>query len=218
MPEDPVMHHVSASDTASADESAFVDGQGPDGRETIHIDRGGPDGRIASADATPDGKVTDRIEGRASGKDDMELRVAENLVGRLNQLGGAWHTPELLRAGARDERGIDCVARDDAGLDLLIQVTTTERQAWQQLANKPQIERSAESVVVVQAIRTAIVAKATRAAPDIVLALDATDSPRHALRSVANSFCDQHGEWAASIGFAQIWLVGPTSGLVHRLC
>lgn len=217
MPEEPVVHHVSDTDTVSVYESAFVDGLGPDGSETIRIARDGPDGRIASADATADGKVTDHIEGRASSKDDAELRVAVNLVGKLNQLGASWHAPELERASARDERGVDCIARDDAGKDLLIQVTTTEREVWQQLRHDPHVERSAEGAAVVDAIRTAIAAKATRAAPNIVLALDATDSPRHALRSVAESFREQHGEWAAGIGFAQIWLVGPVTGLVQRL-
>ena len=213
-----VDRNLTVADYGAAAESAFVDGLGGDGSETIRVARGGSDGRVASADATPDGKIADRIEGRASHKDHAEFRVAANLVSRLNQLGANWRSPELLRADAREERGVDCIAHDGAGNKLLIQVTTTDQDAWGQLARDSLVVRGVTSVAVVEAIRAAIAHKATRAAPDVVLALDATDSPRAAFRSVADSFRDQHGRWAASIGFREIWLVGPVVGLVQRLC
>jgi hypothetical protein len=52
---------------------------------------------------------------------------------------------------------------------------------------------------------------------EIVLALDATDSPRYALRAVADAFQAQHVAWAAGVGYQAIWLVGPVADLVHRL-
>jgi hypothetical protein len=217
VPEDPTIHHVFDDDVASGYESAVVDGLGRDGDERIAVDRGGPDPRVASANAFAAGPITDRIEGKASHKDHAELRVAQYLVQRLNQLGEDWHDPQVLRASSRDERGVDCVARDSDGRPLQIQVTTTEREAWKQLADVLCIERSAANDAVVEAVRTAIDCKATQADPDVVLALDATDSVRAAFRSVAGKFRDQHGRWAAEIGFQEIWLVGPAVGLVHRL-
>jgi hypothetical protein len=219
VPDNPAVRHVSLADVGSSYESFYVDGHGDDGSATIRISRGGPDGRVASADATPEGEITDRIAGKASHKDRVELRTAQNLIARLNQLGADWGAPELQGAGHREERGVDCIARDDAGNELLIQVTTTDREPWAQLAREPLIVRSGVArAKVVDAIYTAIARKATRAAPDILLALDATDSPRAAFRSVVDSFRSRHGEWAMSIGFREVWLVGPVVALVQRLC
>ena len=217
VPEDPAIHHVFDEDAASSYESAVVDGLGRDGDERIAVDRGGPDPRVASANAFIAGPITDRIEGNASHKDHAELRVARYLVQRLNQLGADWRDLQLLRASSRDERGVDCVARDTDGRTLQIQVTTTERKAWKQLADVPSIERSTANDAVVEAIRASIENKATQADRHVVLALDATDSVRAAFRSVAGKFREQHGRWAAEIGFQEIWLVGPAVGLVHRL-
>lgn len=144
--------------------------------------------------------ITDRIEGKASHKDHIELRVAQNLITRLNQLGAYWHAPRLVRAGHREERGVDCSSRDDVGNELLIQVTTTDAEAWVQLAREPLIVRDDVAYArVVDAIRAAIARKATRAAPDILLALDATDSPRAAFRSVVESFRSQHSRVMTSL-------------------
>jgi hypothetical protein len=151
-----VDRNLTVADYGAAAESAFVDGLGGDGSETIRVARGGSDGRVASADATPDGKIADRIEGRASYKDHAEFRVAANLVSRLNQLGANWRSPVLLRADAREERGVDCIAHDGAGNKLLIQVTTTDQDAWGQLARDSLVVRGVTSVAVVEAIRAAI--------------------------------------------------------------
>ena len=219
MSDNPAVRHVFLADAGSGYESFYIDGLGDDGSATIRISRGGPDGRVASADATPEGRITDRIDGKASRKDQVELRAAQNLIARLNQLGADWRAPQLQGAGHREERGVDCIARDDAGNELLIQVTTTDREPWALLAREPHIARdSVATAIVVDTIYTAIARKATRAAPDILLALDATDSPRAAFRSVVDSFRSQHGDWAVSIGFREVWLVGPVVALVKRLC
>lgn len=215
MPEDPQVHHVELEDGGMGADSIFTVGEGPAGVEHVSIGRGGPDGRAAVADYVPGGPVTDRVDGTGPRKIQSELRTATLLVDRLNLDGAAWHAPELELAGARQERGVDCVARDDAGATLLIQVTTTERELWGQLGRDPQAVRQAELDQVVAAVRAAIEHKVTRAAGNIVLALDATDSPRAAL--VADAFRKQHGEWAAGVGFASIWLVGPVTAVVQRL-
>jgi hypothetical protein len=211
------MHYVSDSDAAAACESVVVDGRGQDGSERIAQNRGGVDCRVASADASGEGTIRDRIEGGAPGKEAAELRVAQLLVSRLNGLGQNWNIPRLIRADARSERGVDCVASDrsDPRVLLQIQVTTTEREAWRQTGAVH--ERETGRLAVVGMVRTAIEAKRTRADSKIVLALDATDSPRAAFRSVVELFRDQHGEWAAGVGFREVWLVGPAINLVSRL-
>ena len=216
MSQDPEIRYLHDQDAASFSESAVADGINRDGSEHLAQDRDGPDGRVSSADAFPDGKVNDRVEGGGPNRDRSEDRVAARLVERLNQLGENWNRPELENADARSERGVDCVADDRSGSDkLLIQVTSTEREIWGR--REPVHERYAQQSEVVEAIHAAIAAKATRADRNIVLALDAIDSPRAAFRSVADAFRKLYGVWAADVGFKAIWLVGPSVGLVHRL-
>jgi hypothetical protein len=125
-------HYVYAEDTATAVESCVVDGRGDDGSAHIAIDRADVGLRVASADLSVDGLVSDRIVGSAPGKHIAELRVAQYLVSRLNQLSDDdWPTPELVLADARHECGVDCIARKPSGEELQIQVTTTEREVWQ---------------------------------------------------------------------------------------
>jgi len=213
---DPMLHYVYAEDTAAAVESCVVDGRGSDGSAHIAIDRTDVDLRVASADLSADGLVSDRIVGSAPGKHNAELRVAGYLVSRLNQLSdNDWPSPELVLADSRHERGVDCIARKPSGEDLLIQVTTTEREVWQRREDVH--ERSADISAVVEAIRSAIQAKKTRADKKIVLALDATDSPRASFHPVVDEFRAQYGDWALHVGFREIWIVGPSAALVNRL-
>lgn len=51
----------------------------------------------------------------------------------------------------------------------------------------------------------------------LVLALDAGRVPALAFEEVANRFRDLHGEWAVSLGFKEVWVVGPDPRLIHRL-
>jgi hypothetical protein len=182
----------------------------------IAIDRADVDLRVASADLSADGLVSDRIVGSAPGKHDAELRVARYLVDRLNQLSGDdWASPEPVLADARHERGVDCIARKPSGEELLIQVTTAERDMWQRREDVH--ERSEDIRAVAEAIRAAIQAKRTRADRKIMLALDATDSPRASFRPVVDEFRTQYGDWAVHVGFREIWIVGPSAALVNRL-
>jgi hypothetical protein len=215
MPEDISQHHVSDAGAGAAVESFVVEGSGSDGSARISVDRADVDRRVASADLSADGMVTDRIVGKAPTRDHGELRVAQYLVARLNQLGADWQSVELVRANARDERGVDCIARNDSGEKIQIQVTTTEREAWREREDVH--ERSADIPTVVEAIRVAIQNKATRADRQIMLALDATDSPRAAFRPVVDAFRKQCAAWAGGVGFQEIWLVGPVVDLVNRL-
>jgi hypothetical protein len=201
---------------AGITESFFVDGQGENGSAHIGVDRAGVDRRVASADVSAAGRVTDRIEGRAPTRDHSELRAAQGLVERLNQDGASWQSPELVHAHAHTERGVDCIARNSSGQALQIQVTTTEREVWQRTRENLH-ERAAEIHEVVEAIHDAIQAKSKQADPKIMLALDATDSPRAAVRPVVNAFRTQYGAWAAGVGFQEIWVVGPVVALVTRL-
>jgi hypothetical protein len=215
--DDPSVRYVTSSDEGHVSESAFVDGSGPGTDATIRIDRGGSDPRRAAVELHG-GTVAEYIAGKASNDNQSELRVADLLVCHLNGLGANWRDLQLLQASAYDERGVDCAAYGDAGKELLIQVTRVDQSAWRPLHRSPSISREQTISSLVETIRSAIDHKKTRAASDIVLALDATDSPGSALREVTESFRRLHGEWALTTGFSQIWLVGPVNALVQRLC
>ncbi|MDH6435945.1 hypothetical protein M2158_004485 [Streptomyces sp. SAI-144] len=206
------VHFVYADDTVGVTESHVVDGFG-EGGETIVT---GGDGHDTSVQADPAGSAEVRV-GRRPSKPESELRTAQLLVQRLNQDGAQWDPPHLTNPSARDERGIDCEASGPNEQRLKIQVTTPERAAWRELAHGSDFRASTSEAALVEALRVAIEAKKTRSDPEIHLALDAVHAPAHALRSVAQAFRRQHGVWAASVGFLEIWLVGPSPDLVQRL-
>jgi len=114
---------------------------------------------------------------------------------------------------------VDCTADGADGATLRIQVTTPERFAWAELAHATAVDRDDKNVDrAVEAIRTAIESKAPFTGLDtIVLALDATDSPRYAMKGVADAFRARHGDWACGAGYQAIWVVGPAKGLVNKL-
>lgn len=184
--------------------------------ESVRIERGGDDPRVAGADVHGLRGLSDEVEGRASPKALSELRTATILVEYLNSQGAQWESPNLY-AGKR-EVGVDAVAQSGASR-LLIQVTTREREIWRRTAREGRVERADPDVsTAVEAIRAAIDDKKLFSEiGDVVLALDGTDSPRYALQVVTDQFRDRHATWAMAIGYKEIWMVGPSADLVHRL-
>jgi hypothetical protein len=187
--------------------------------ESVRQQRGGDDPRVSDADLEPSGALSDRVEGRAASKGLNELRTARVLVDYLNLHGASWSLPQL-HEGSREE-GFDAWAADAARDEkmLRVQVTTPERAAWKTLAMQPDLARSEPDVEgAVEAIRNAIAKKELFAGIEkINLALDATDSSRYAFKGVVDVFLARHAAWASGIGYRAIWMVGPTTGLVHRL-
>ncbi len=184
--------------------------------ESIRIDRGGNDPRVAGADVHGLGDLSDEVEGPASPKASSELRTATILVEYLNSHGAQWESPNLY-TGKR-EIGVDAVA-EGGGSRLLIQVTTPEREMWSRTVREGRVERADPDVIAaVEAIRAAIDDKKLFSEiGDVVLALDGTDSLRYALQVVTDEFRDRHAAWAKGIGYKEIWMVGPSAALVHRL-
>jgi hypothetical protein len=140
------------------------------------------------------------------------------LIEALNSYGERWSPPKI-RTGRED--GVDAVAGwvDDPARELRIQVTTPERGAWALLAKINAAERSeSDATGAVEGIKAALEGKMRFAGlSEIVLALDATDSPRYALERIVQAFRAAYGEWVRSIGYDAVWLVGPVTTMVHRL-
>jgi hypothetical protein len=211
----PSMRNVADSDSATLnDDDVIVQKRGLAGSEGVRVERGGDDPRSASADIDEAGVVNDTIAGRASPKELSELRAAQTLVQRLDANGEKWQAAQM-RTGHED--GVDCIALGDDGDKLQMQMTTPERSAWAALARSANFDRNEDVDRSVEAVRAAMAHKKSRAHPSIVLVIDATDSPRYALRSVAERFRQTYAHEANACGFAAVWLVGPVAEMVYRL-
>lgn len=214
---DGVKRSVEINEGISVTESAFVSKANLDG-ETVGfvVSRSGDDPRVAASDLDEDGRLVSRVERRASNKGASELRTAQLFVRRLNTMGAQWGEASAPADGSPEE-GVDAIARDAAGHELKIQVTTPETRAWALLAKRPEPWTADGDVEeAVQAMHDAIHRKHLKAHPDIHLALDATDSPRFALTAVVQAFRERYGPWARG-RFAGVWTVGPVVESVERL-
>ena len=70
---------------------------------------------------------------------------------------------------------------------------------------------------LVEALRSAILEKATRADRRVILVLDAIGVPQFALPRVVAAFKHRYADDIEQIGFQEIWLAGPTVERTVRL-
>jgi len=167
-----------------------------------------------TADSFEDATVTFSTERRSRHGEEGVEQICAILIERLNQSGPHWEQPKRPRR----EGGVDCEASDGEEV-LKIQVTRAEpsQRFWQKLSTAGQVAGCSTVDDSTDILRAAIDRKSVSASNDVVLALDATDTPGFAFQAVTDSFRKRHGPWAAHIGFKQIWLVGPTARLTERL-
>ena len=127
---------------------------------------------------------------------------------------GYWGNAEEFE---KVEKDVDCFARDAENHELRVQVTMAEydQEVWRNLRRGLEVNRKATPDDFADRLLEVIKKKATRARPNIVLAIDASQMAQFAL--VSNSFSSRHRSYAASVGFKEIWLVGPTPDLTFRL-
>lgn len=159
------------------------------------------------------------FQGRpAQGEEDV-LQVCRSLRAALALRGETWG-PFSLAPSSQDD--VDAVAKNDAGAELRVQVTQVERIAWGTVAQAGQATSQRSAKELAADIRVAVESKAKKHSPaqrsKLVLALDAIRSPGHVHEPVPATFLADHGQWAASLGYQAIWLVGPTAVLTRRLC
>jgi hypothetical protein len=168
-------------------------------------------GQVSSA-----GDVTGRVLAAPPTGESRALPVCEILVRRLNEDGANWTSP-APPSGL--EQGFDCIARDGTA-ELKIQHTQADesQDLWSGLRRREPFELSDASISHgLEAIRASIERKRTRASADTVLALDASLTPWLSMERFAADFRRELGSWATQIGFAAIWVVGPTPRSCHRL-
>ena len=174
------------------------------------------DGRAAHA-SVENGVVMNGLVGKPPQNEAGTLETACILVDALNSLGGCWNIPEIV-----DISYIDARVTDDVGNILNLQVTRacTSKKFWEQAARAGQSSSERQVGEVADELRASIRKKesipgAVRA--DLVLVISALDSPGHAMPDVIRAFAELHRAEVEGLGFAQVWVVGPHTGLCFRL-
>jgi hypothetical protein len=176
-----------------------------------------------AADVLDDGSVDYLIQGRSRQNEEGNLEICRILLDRLNREGGRWRDlRNVAEEGAREERGVDCEARDGDEI-LAIQVTRAEIEGkvWKRLAQTGETSAKLFAEEAADSLHDAIDKKAKRTPPaqraEILLALDATETVSHTFEPVLRSFGERYGSWARSLNFRGIWIVGPNVSLTSRL-
>jgi rubredoxin len=213
--------NISATDSAHLSEKDVAHGQSPSGEMVRVVDTSG---ESVVADQASDGSVQYSITGKSRQGETGNLGVCRTLIERLNREGDGWGEPTDTSGDSRTEEGVDCKAYHGNRV-LNVQVTRAEidQQIWRQLGQAQQVTSSSASPAeVAGTLCKPILAKAKKIITpaqrqEIVLALDATQSPIHGFQDIVQSFRQLHGQWAQGLGFRGIYVVGPTADLTARL-
>lgn len=209
--------HLTASVKTTGHTSALHERQG----EAIGFSESEREGRASNASLREDGSVNmSLISSSPQGEEDTPA-ACQTLKERLNLDGARWGEVVAGREPA------DCVLLDSEDAKRIQQVQVVRaiasQELWRELNSSGSAQRSVSPSEAVAAMRAAIEAKASDikiprpTRPELILALDATRLPGLAFEAIVREFRSTSMTWAASHGFASIWLVGPTSRLVWRL-
>lgn len=182
------------------------------------------DGRpqVAFADQAHDGLISHGVAGKPSSGEDGAQQVCRNLVAVLNSQGDDWDDP----VGPERSSYFDCasVARCDPKRSLKIQVTraTVDPSLWRALSvDGGSVEHNVPPMSLARELHDAIAKKAgglpLSSRRGVVLALDAVNTPAHALDDVVRHFRSSFGTQVKTLGFESIWVVGPSTKMVNRL-
>jgi hypothetical protein len=188
----------------------------PDGTEAIRV--ADSQKQTIAADFDFDRSISYNIKGRSYQGEAGVLDVCKILIEQLNAQGAQWGTLKL----SEDRKGkIDCVAIDQEK-ELNIQVTRAvqDQELRKSLAKFAEVTRHITVTQAVEDLRSAVKHKediplVQRA--NILLALDATETPGHALSTIIKTFRQRYGQEVRKLGFQAIWLVGPLSTLTAQL-
>jgi hypothetical protein len=179
------------------------------------------EGRASAADENADGSISYALTGPSPQGEEDTLAVCRKLIAKLNRAGSNWSEPVLGTAG------VDCEACNplDEEKTLSIQVVRAivDPEFSRHLSEVGHIQGRDDMERLAQYLRDAIGHKAsekkipTRLRSGLVLALDANRLSHLTLDAVVEEFKIHHGDWASSLGFKEIWLVGPVDDLTWRL-
>ena len=188
--------------------------------KTIGFTESVRDGKSAHVTQRDDGSLEHRFTGTPPTNEVGTLETCRILVLALNKAGSAWGQPEVTSAAHTDAR---CTRTDGQPGTLNIQVVRAQSNStyWHAVSQTGGSADCAAPEQMAAQLRDAISKKESRipkeARTSLILALSALDSPAHAFDDVIEAFRHEHGEWAVRLGFEQIWIVGPSPLLSHRV-
>jgi hypothetical protein len=199
-------------------DSRFIGHQQKEGGNPIGeaVRIAGPGKREASGDVVSEVLATQDISGAAPHGEEGALETATLVVEKLRELGEEWSQPSEV-----GDKDVDCRATGPSGsLDIQV-VRAAASDTWKTLNR----DRGAEQVTSPNDLADALLAVAEKKAArlpaaqrrNLVLAIDARDTPAFAMAGIADSFRQRHLDEAAHLGFRAMWVVGPTVELVVRL-
>jgi len=175
-------------------------------------------GRQLSSDWHPDGIVSSSLKTKVSSGESNVWKVCTILAERISTLQTSWSVstehPQAI--------DIDCYLIS-GNLRLNIQVTRADQNSeiYQKLNLLENVERTNSERALAAILKDAIDSKAKKITKsqrsDLVLVMDATDTPELSLDGVTSQFHSHFHELTVSLGFREVWLVGPTTRLTHRL-
>jgi len=189
---------------------------GADGSANVRV--ASDSGQTSTADRSADGSALYEISGTSRQNEAGVVEVCNILAERLRADG---LSVGVARRASGVERGIDCEIPVDEVL-LQVQVTRPATPAfWRTLAVRGSATRELDNADAIADVLALIRAKAAKAAPvdrkAVVLAIDATDTVVHSMDGFVSTLRRLHAADIHAIGFAAVWVIGPTSDSVHRV-
>ena len=191
---------------------------GPHGRPVFVTES--PRGGLGSSAELKDGSLEQSLRGRPVQGEGDTLDVCARLVRVLNSAGGNWAEPVW---GERDEDSVIRSVDSEEGVAVQVVRAISDSEYWHTLGTHH--ERS-DTLALDQAatfLRQAVQHKVGRdGVPQrqrgtLWLVIDANRVPALAFREVVDRFEALHGSWLRTLGFAQVWLVGPSPEFIHHL-
>ncbi|WNL48102.1 hypothetical protein RKE25_10915 [Dyella sp. BiH032] len=179
-------------------------------------------GRAAHASLGPDG-ISHGLSGSPPTNETGTMETCTYLIAAMNRTGAGstWGQPVLV--DEHDDADAICGKLNGGSEVLRIQVVRAQSNAafWKEVHVNHGATMSGTAVELATELKAPIAHKAGLLPPaqrgQLVLALSALHTPGYVLGDVAEKFREHHGAWAGSMGFREIWLVGPGVELTHRL-
>lgn len=210
--------HINVNDNLAIGEEYVIHGNG-DGLERIRI--ADSEGQSVAADDNSNGKIDFSIKGKSRQGETGLIEVCAILIERLNQDGANWsRLVDLNTIDGRKEEGVDCESYD-GDLVLKMQVTRVERGIWRDLSNSGAASKKRDVPELAESIRSAILTKSSTIPRDqreeLILVLDAFETPDYAFERSVKLFRETYRSEISALKFREVWLVGPTVTMTHRL-
>jgi hypothetical protein len=100
-----------------------------------------------------------------------------------------------------------------------VQITRSiqDQRIWQDVSLSGAARFDQSSHDATDQLRAAIDKKKGMGREELILALDARETPGQVTAQVVENFRKAHSTWTQGLGFKAVWLVGPTAELTFRL-